>query len=421
LPARQFTAPYIIRGGLESRKATRLDKVLLTDSGRGDDAARYSEDWVQNLIFQHPDLLPVSELEPAFAPLYPVCRELLTPAGPIDNLFVSRSGGLVLVECKLWRNPEARREVIGQALDYAKEIARWSYEDLVNAVKKTTKSNDDEVLKAIPEDEIDQAEFIDAVSRHLKLGRFLLLIVGDGIREGVEDITKFVQSHAGLHFTFGLVELSVFRIPSTEEFVVQPRILANSYMIERGVVRIDQKGNIYVEQPATSAPSISPGQSTKRTTISEDDFYEQLSASTSPQVSESLSDYMERLAEIGVTPVYGSSSLNLRWFPESTRKMNFGSVRKNGTVDTDPANWVPNQIGKPEIGEKYQEAVAALVQGKAIKVKNGSGHSMRVVRSDNSALLIGDLLARKEDWFRLIVQTQEELATAVRAFDSEQP
>ena len=33
-------------------------------------------------------------------------------------------------EFKLWRNPHARREVIGQILDYAKDLASWSYEDL---------------------------------------------------------------------------------------------------------------------------------------------------------------------------------------------------------------------------------------------------------------------------------------------------
>jgi hypothetical protein len=53
----------------------------------------------------------------------PICTELNTPAGPIDNFMVSPSGLPVLVECKLWRNPEARREVVSQILDYAKESA----------------------------------------------------------------------------------------------------------------------------------------------------------------------------------------------------------------------------------------------------------------------------------------------------------
>jgi hypothetical protein len=47
--------------------------------------------------------------------------------------------------------------------------------------------------------EIDEASFHDAVSRNLKRGRFLILIVDDGIREGVEGMTEFLQQYAGFH------------------------------------------------------------------------------------------------------------------------------------------------------------------------------------------------------------------------------
>ena len=59
----------------------------------------------------------------------PICIELNTPAGPIDNFMVTASGLPVLAECKLWRNPQGRREVVGQILDYAKELSRWSLSD----------------------------------------------------------------------------------------------------------------------------------------------------------------------------------------------------------------------------------------------------------------------------------------------------
>jgi len=49
--------------------------------------------------------------------------ELPTAAGALDNLWITPEGGIVLGECKLFRNPEARRQVIVQALDYARAIA----------------------------------------------------------------------------------------------------------------------------------------------------------------------------------------------------------------------------------------------------------------------------------------------------------
>ena len=63
----------------------------------------------------------------------------------------------------------------------------------------------------------------------------LLLIVGDGIREGVGAITDFLENHASLHFTFGLVEMAVFRLPDGGQ-LVQPRVLAQSQIIRRIVV-----------------------------------------------------------------------------------------------------------------------------------------------------------------------------------------
>jgi hypothetical protein len=70
--------------------------------------------------------LPIAEIDRMFLGPVLICSELSTQAGAIDNFMVTPSGLPVLVECKLWRNPEARREVVGQILDYAKELSRWS-------------------------------------------------------------------------------------------------------------------------------------------------------------------------------------------------------------------------------------------------------------------------------------------------------
>ena len=88
---------------------TPLTRLRLGDT---DGDLGHREAFVQKLIFDHPDLIPMLDIEPAFTPLISVCMELETPAGPIDNLWVTPAGGLVLGECKLVRNPQARREVI---------------------------------------------------------------------------------------------------------------------------------------------------------------------------------------------------------------------------------------------------------------------------------------------------------------------
>jgi len=74
-----------------------------------------SEADIQALIHAHPACLPIAEIDPMFLGPVPICTELNTPAGPIDNFMVTPTGLPVLVECKLWRNPEGRREVVGKS------------------------------------------------------------------------------------------------------------------------------------------------------------------------------------------------------------------------------------------------------------------------------------------------------------------
>jgi hypothetical protein len=70
----------------------------------------------------------------------PLCRELPLRYGSsnvfLDLLGVSATGRLVLVECKLWRNPEARREVVAQLFEYAALLSEWTNSDLEARLKK---------------------------------------------------------------------------------------------------------------------------------------------------------------------------------------------------------------------------------------------------------------------------------------------
>ena len=91
----------------------------------GETAGR-NEAWLRDTLFAYPDLLPLRDIDPSFGPLTPLVTELRTEAGPLDIAFINQFGRLTLVECKLWRNPEARRKVVAQALDYARAVSRWS-------------------------------------------------------------------------------------------------------------------------------------------------------------------------------------------------------------------------------------------------------------------------------------------------------
>lgn len=184
---------------------------------------------IQNLIFEYPETLPISDIDESYNPVLPVCKELNTTVGPVDILMISPNGELTLIETKLWRNPEARRKVVAQILDYAKEIASWSYEDLEREVNRRIGRRDNSLYKLVhtkrPNDVPTEAEFVDSVSRNLSKGRFLLLIVGDGIREGVNAIGEYLTNAAHLHFSFAMVELDLLQHEDIGTLVVPKTII----------------------------------------------------------------------------------------------------------------------------------------------------------------------------------------------------
>ncbi|MFC3169577.1 hypothetical protein [Paracoccus fontiphilus] len=195
-----------------------------------------SESFIQDLVHRHPEALPITEIDPAFLGAVPICRELNTPAGPIDNFLVTPSGLPVIVECKLWRNPQARREVVGQILDYAKELSRWTSADIEREASKRGSGTLVELIRSAGH-EVDEAAFHDNLSASLERGRCLLLILGDGIRHGVEAIFEHLQTQGALQFSFGLVEFPIYELTDGGRIAI-PSILARSKAEIRHVVEL---------------------------------------------------------------------------------------------------------------------------------------------------------------------------------------
>lgn len=68
----------------------------------------------------------------------------------------------------------------------------------------------------------------------------MLLIVGDGIREGVEAIAEYLDRYAGVNFTLGLIEMGIYSINEYDR-LIQPRLLAKTTIFRRTVIEFEQK------------------------------------------------------------------------------------------------------------------------------------------------------------------------------------
>ena len=83
------------------------------------------------------------------------------------------------------RNPQARREVVAQALDYARAINGWHYSELDAAVQKTEGSASTSLWEMVSgETDLDEAQFVDAVERRLGFWGVMILILCGGVQIG---------------------------------------------------------------------------------------------------------------------------------------------------------------------------------------------------------------------------------------------
>jgi len=229
-----------------------------------------NEEWLQRLIFKHPNLLPVNEFDEGFAPLIPIGREVETASGKIDNLYISPVGRLTIVETKLWKNPEKHRTVVAQIIDYAKEVSEWNYDELSNAVLKTSreinsyaKTSLDQIVHPFLEDTgLTLTEFQERVIANLHNGEFLLLIVGDRISANVALLADAIHGAPGLDFRLGLVELHLYPLKEGVDWplLVIPDIVGRTVEKTRGVIKIQ-----YVKEKPKIAVEISKEEITAET------------------------------------------------------------------------------------------------------------------------------------------------------------
>lgn len=299
---RKDCQPCIVTTIESTNQYQPLNRVAFADTKK--------EKWLQEILNNCPDVLPVSELESSFAPLVSLGREILN----IDNLFVSPSGRITLVETKLWRNPESTRMAISQIMDYAQKLRNLSYEDLqekartaLDATLTSGQTIYQLVSKKFPKETEDEAEFIDSVNKSLSSARFMLLIVGDGIKENLEGMVDLLQTQPQMLFTFGLVELQVYEHKPSGGRLIVPQIVAHSLEIVRAVVKVKTEGK--AEVSVTMEPDRTDREgSKKRTKLNEVEFYDQID---DPAIRESWRSIVESATDMGFSLQFASKSASL--------------------------------------------------------------------------------------------------------------
>ncbi|MFQ5423788.1 MAG: hypothetical protein ACE5F9_07390 [Phycisphaerae bacterium] len=414
MAGRPYTTPLLI----ENDRAIRLKRLPFGER-------RFDEEWLQDLLFRHPSLIPVDEIEPVFAPAVPVARELPTPSGPLDILYLTPGGYPTLVETKLWRNPEARRQVVAQVIDYATQLSKWSYEDLIAAVRRTQASSaDSDPLVALMEgreEAWEQARFVDTVTRNLRQGRMLLLIVGDGIHESVEQMAETLSRTPQLGFSLALVEMGLFEpADRSEPLFVQPRIIARTREVVRAIVQIRgqvEPEDVHVETPAAERAS----EAGQRRTLTQEAFFETLAEEGSSRTAEELREFLREVESCGIEIVTRQASLSLHYIePSGGARFSFGSVYVHGSVDMYYVLYYCQKASIDEqIARDYLEEVSKLVPATQVNIWEAKDGLCSAIKIGKRHVLIQELLPRRTDWLAAIDRMISRINDAAKRSDIE--
>jgi hypothetical protein len=241
----------------------------------------YTEDFIQKLIDSRPDILPIHDLLPGARDLYSLGREIRVDVGGryggakdglIDNLLVTDDGHWVVVETKLWRNPESVREVVAQTLQYGmavSELSPHAFEERLRRShhKGTRLAEGDTVaqhIRNLPRDKSSGAladDFEESCDRFRVAGEILLVIVADRIQPSAERFVEWMNKEVGsAPYKLGLVELCLYDLPEGGQIVI-PRTLLRTREASRHVVTIDVRGALREQLTATvTSPNEGPKQ-----------------------------------------------------------------------------------------------------------------------------------------------------------------
>lgn len=312
LPRRKVS-PAIVVPGVSVRTLERLPRVHET----------FDERFLQDLLADHPELLPVHDIRDDVGSLLCIGREVAVSIGAIDNLYLSTGGYPVIVETKLWRNPQARREVLSQTLEYVKEVVQKDFEWFAQQWTLFSKQHDKTTsdlltrLNDLSDDEIDEQFIVDRVNRALSRGDVIAIIVGDGIETRLQELVAHLcKDSSHLRYSLALVELACYEFGQHDDdgILVVPRIIQDVEPVQRAYVRVDVAEAL--EHQVTVTPVVVPERDetkTSRVSLSEDDFLEAIEQSAGRRSRDQIQHFYNDLTEsFKLEPEFKAAALMLK-------------------------------------------------------------------------------------------------------------
>ena len=198
-----------------------------------------TEDALQALIAEHPELLDGEQIRPGDARRWIlVTREkgIAASAGEgarwsVDHLIIDQDAVPTLAEVKRGSNPEIRRTIVGQLLEYAAHASEtWTAEELRGMFERQAEARgrdaETELAALLQTDgDPDVDGFWEGVSTNLAAKRLRLLFVADFIPDPLARVVEFLNAQMP-NIEVLAVEIKRFHGKSAQTLV--PRVIGRT-------------------------------------------------------------------------------------------------------------------------------------------------------------------------------------------------
>lgn len=199
-----------------------------------------SEEELQVFLREHPELIPVDDIELGTPPLLCIGWEVSVASGSEDLLYLDETGLLTIIETKLGRNRDARRAVVGQILEYASYACAWTTDQVEVRAQKFLSSDEcpkqyrglalEQALRHFLEstnpaaqDGFSYEDFLSRVRTNLELGHIRLVIVIDDPPDPLLRTVEFVNRFSE-RFEMYLIQLKRFHDKATDANIFVPAL-----------------------------------------------------------------------------------------------------------------------------------------------------------------------------------------------------
>ena len=224
-----------------------------------------AESQIQELIADHPELLAGEQIEPE-DPLRWILirREMPVEGWAVDHLLIDQHARPTLVEVKRGTNPDNRRKVVGQMLDYAATASGvWSGNGMRSALEEDAgkrKTDPLAVMRTLlkPVDETDFEDLVDEfwerAATNLEANRLRLLFVADDIPSELERVVKFLNEQTRENIEVLAVEIKQFPGQSTQEKILVSRVIGQAESRRQNGRSSDSRRNMTLEEFLSNSP-----------------------------------------------------------------------------------------------------------------------------------------------------------------------